>query len=125
MTLNGSGARGLVIGQLSGRQLAYLNQSEHWLLTVRSVWTICLSVGDPLNQYYLPCWSMISESVQRHGDLGSVCFPSRFDGLRTGTTQAYVNHEVDQNATPVMVQVTRNARIDISYRGSELLGSSS
>lgn len=27
-----------------------------------------------------------------------------------------------QNATPVMVQVTRNARIDI-YRGSELLGS--
>ncbi|MGT3734397.1 TcfC E-set like domain-containing protein, partial [Salmonella enterica subsp. enterica serovar Typhi] len=57
------------------------------------------------------------------GDFGFSLLPlSRFDGLRTGTTQAYVNHEVDHNATPVMVQVTRNARIDI-YRGSELLGS--
>lgn len=125
MTLNGSGALGLGDGRyLGGNWAAIWNQSEHY--NNSQAWFDNLFVRQDLgNQYYLQAGRMDQRNLSSAtgGDFGFSLLPlSRFDGLRTGTTQAYVNHEVDQNATPVMVQVTRNARIDI-YRGSELLGS--
>lgn len=125
MTLNGSGALGLGDGRyLGGNWAAIWNQSEHY--NNSQTWFDNLFVRQDLgNQYYLQAGRMDQRNLSSAtgGDFGFSLLPlSRFDGLRTGTTQAYVNHEVDQNATPVMVQVTRNARIDI-YRGSELLGS--
>ncbi|EDN2067064.1 fimbrial outer membrane usher protein TcfC [Salmonella enterica] len=125
MTLNGSGALGLGNGRyLGGNWAAIWNQSEHY--NNSQTWFDNLFVRQDLgNQYYLQAGQMDQRNLSSAtgGDFGFSLLPlSRFDGLRTGTTQAYVNHEVDQNATPVMVQVTRNARIDI-YRGSELLGS--
>lgn len=47
---------------------------------------------------------------------------NRFDGVRLGTTQAYINKEIELNASPVIVQATHNTRIDI-YRENQLLGS--
>ncbi|EAV3558156.1 fimbrial outer membrane usher protein TcfC [Salmonella enterica] len=125
MTLNGSGALGLGEGRfLGGNWAATWNQSENY--NNSQAWFENLFVRQDLgNQYYLQAGRMDQRNLSgtTGGDFGFSLLPlKRFDGLRTGTTQAYVNHEVEQNATPVMVQVTRNARIDI-YRGSELLGS--
>lgn len=45
----------------------------------------------------------------------------RFDGLRVGTTLAYLNNAGGGDATPVTILLTRDARVDM-YRGNELLG---
>lgn len=56
------------------------------------------------------------------GNFGFNMLPlPRFDGVRVGTTQAYVNNGAVQAGTPVTVLLTRSARIDV-YRGNELLG---
>ncbi|STA75320.1 fimbrial outer membrane usher protein TcfC [Citrobacter freundii] len=125
MTMNGTGALGLGEDRyLGGNWVATWNQSENY--NNSQAWFGNLFVRQDLgNQYYLQAGRMDQRNLSgtTGGDFGFSLLPlKRFDGLRTGTTQAYVNHEVEQNATPVMVQVTRNARIDI-YRGSELLGS--
>ncbi|WP_348235029.1 hypothetical protein, partial [Salmonella enterica] len=62
------------------------------------------------NQYYPQAGRMAQRNLSSAtgGEFGFSLLPlSRFDGLRTGATQAYDNHEVDQKATPVMVQGTR------------------
>ena len=125
MTLNGTGALGLGDSRyLGGNWAATWNQSDND--NKRQFWFDNLFVRQDIgNQYYLQAGRMDQRNLSGStgGDFGFSLLPlNRFDGLRTGTTQAYVNKEVEQNATPVMVQVTRNARIDL-YRGSELLGS--
>ena len=57
------------------------------------------------------------------GNFGIAMQPfSRMEGVRIGTTQAYVNREVAGRGTPVTVILTQPARVD-AYRGEELLGS--
>ncbi len=74
---------------LGGNWAAIWNQSEHWLITVRPGLDN-LFVRRSGNQYYSRAGRMDqrNSSSATGGFLGSVCFPSRFDGLRTGTTQA-------------------------------------
>lgn len=56
------------------------------------------------------------------GNFGFNMLPlPRFDGLRFGTTQAYLNSTGGGDATPVTILLTRDARVDV-YRGNELLG---
>ena len=125
LALNGTGALGLGERRyLGGNWTATWNQSEND--HSRQAWFDNLFVRQDVgSQYYLQVGRMDQRNLSGSigGDFGFSLLPlNRFDGLRAGTTQAYVNHDVDQNATPVMLQVTRNARIDI-YRGRQLLGS--
>jgi len=56
------------------------------------------------------------------GNFGFTMLPvGTLDGVRVGTTQAYVNSQVLQQGTPVTLLLTRDSRID-AYRGQELLG---
>lgn len=56
------------------------------------------------------------------GNFGFTMLPiGTFDGVRVGTTLAYVNTEVAERGTPVTLLLPRDSRIDV-YRGSELLG---
>ena len=56
------------------------------------------------------------------GNFGFTMLPvGTLDGVRVGTTQAYVNPEVMQQGTPVTLLLPRDSRID-AYRGQELLG---
>ncbi|MCY0387240.1 TcfC E-set like domain-containing protein [Robbsia sp. Bb-Pol-6] len=47
----------------------------------------------------------------------------RMDGIRIGTTQAYVNPDSESKRTPVTILLSQNARVD-AYRGAQLLSSS-
>jgi len=56
------------------------------------------------------------------GNFGFTMLPvGTLDGVRVGTTLAYVNPEVAQQGTPVTLLLPRDSRID-AYRGQELLG---
>ncbi|KUZ38095.1 cable pilus usher protein CblC [Burkholderia territorii] len=56
------------------------------------------------------------------GNFGFTMLPvGTLDGVRVGTTLAYVNPEVTQQGTPVTLLLPRDSRID-AYRGQELLG---
>lgn len=58
------------------------------------------------------------------GNFGFTMLPvGTLDGMRVGTTLAYVNPEVAQQGTPVTLLLPRDSRID-AYRGKELLGTS-
>ncbi|MGC7980158.1 TcfC E-set like domain-containing protein, partial [Salmonella enterica] len=49
---------------------------------------------------------------------------SQIDGLRIGSTNAYINTEdISTTSTPLSVVLTQSARVDI-YQGKQLLGSS-
>lgn len=125
LSLNGSGALGLGDRRYLGMDWAATwermkdrRQHDAWFNNL-------FARQDLGNRWYLQAGRMdqFNLSGPLGGDFGFNLLPlTRFAGLRAGTTQAYVNHEVDQNATPVMVQLSRNARVDI-YRGSQLLGS--
>lgn len=57
------------------------------------------------------------------GSFGFTLLPvGRFDGVRVGTSQAYVNDASRAQGSPLTVLLTRDARVD-AYRGNELLGS--
>ncbi|MGF7192276.1 hypothetical protein JOE11_005354 [Robbsia andropogonis] len=47
----------------------------------------------------------------------------RVDGVRFGTTQAYVSSEAQSRRTPVTILLSQDARVD-AYRGAQLLSSS-
>ncbi|KVN24863.1 fimbrial protein [Burkholderia pyrrocinia] len=56
------------------------------------------------------------------GNFGFTMLPvGTLDGVRVGTTLAYVNPDVAAQGTPVTLLLPRDSRID-AYRGSELLG---
>ncbi|CAG9251413.1 Fimbrial protein [Burkholderia diffusa] len=56
------------------------------------------------------------------GNFGFTMLPvGTLDGVRVGTTLAYVNPEVGLQGTPVTLLLPRDSRID-AYRGTELLG---
>ncbi|WP_205191858.1 TcfC E-set like domain-containing protein, partial [Burkholderia sp. LMG 13014] len=56
------------------------------------------------------------------GNFGFTMLPvGTLDGVRVGTTLAYVNPEVAEQGTPVTLLLPRDSRID-AYRGNELLG---
>ncbi|CAB3754262.1 fimbrial protein [Burkholderia sp. MSh2] len=56
------------------------------------------------------------------GNFGFTMLPvGTLDGVRVGTTLAYVNPEVAEQGTPVTLLLPRDSRID-AYRGQELLG---
>ncbi|WGS44798.1 cable pilus usher protein CblC [Burkholderia sp. JSH-S8] len=56
------------------------------------------------------------------GNFGFTMLPvGTLDGVRVGTTLAYVNSDVAAQGTPVTLLLPRDSRID-AYRGSELLG---
>ncbi|MGC7411274.1 TcfC E-set like domain-containing protein [Pandoraea pneumonica] len=62
-------------------------------------------------------------SSTRGGSFGFSLLPvHRFDGVRVGTSQAYVNERHAAQGSPLTVLLTRDARVD-AYRGNELLGS--
>jgi len=62
-------------------------------------------------------------SSTRGGSFGFSLLPvHRFDGVRVGTSQAYVNEHRAAQGSPLTVLLTRDARVD-AYRGNELLGS--
>lgn len=57
------------------------------------------------------------------GNFGFSMLPtSTIDGVRVGTTLAYVNAKAAAQGVPVTVLLSRDARVD-AYRGNELLGS--
>ncbi|HAG0390712.1 TPA: hypothetical protein G8S59_004008 [Salmonella enterica] len=48
---------------------------------------------------------------------------SQIEGVRMGTTKAYINTETDEsNMTPLTVMLSQSARVDV-YKGKQLLGS--
>ena len=56
------------------------------------------------------------------GNFGFTMLPvGTLDGVRVGTTLAYVNPDVAEQGTPVTLLLPRDSRID-AYRGTELLG---
>ncbi|MCA8091850.1 cable pilus usher protein CblC [Burkholderia anthina] len=56
------------------------------------------------------------------GNFGFTMLPvGTLDGVRVGTTLAYVNPEIAEQGTPVTLLLPRDSRID-AYRGAELLG---
>ncbi|UEP46743.1 cable pilus usher protein CblC [Burkholderia ambifaria] len=56
------------------------------------------------------------------GNFGFTMLPvGTLDGVRVGTTLAYLNPEVAEQGTPVTLLLPRDSRID-AYRGNELLG---
>ncbi|MBY4672337.1 TcfC E-set like domain-containing protein [Burkholderia multivorans] len=56
------------------------------------------------------------------GNFGFTMLPTgTIDGMRVGTTLAYVNSATADRGTPIMLLLPRDARID-AYRGKELLG---
>ncbi|WP_175673299.1 cable pilus usher protein CblC [Burkholderia ambifaria] len=56
------------------------------------------------------------------GNFGFTMLPvGTLDGVRVGTTLAYINPEVAEQGTPVTLLLPRDSRID-AYRGQELLG---
>lgn len=56
------------------------------------------------------------------GNFGFTMLPvGTLDGVRVGTTLAYVKPEIAQQGTPVTLLLPRDSRID-AYRGQELLG---
>ncbi|EBT5478305.1 hypothetical protein CLO54_21375 [Salmonella enterica] len=59
------------------------------------------------------------------GDFSLSLLPlSQIDGLRIGSTNAYINTEdISTTSTPLSVVLTQSARVDI-YQGKQLLGSS-
>lgn len=125
LSLNGAGALGLGERRYLGGNWAYTwnRMQEH---SAGRFWFDNLYARQDLgSRYYLQAGRMDQRNLSGPlgGNFGFTLLPlPRFDGLRSGTTQAYVNPGISRDATPVMVQVSRNARIDV-YRGSQLLGS--
>lgn len=125
LTFNGAGALGLGEDRYLGGDWAYAwNQVDSY--QNNQFWFGNLYARQDLGQrYYLQGGRMDQRNLsgQLGGNFGFSMLPlDRFNGVRVGTTAAYVNFNVSQDATPLMVQTNRNARIDI-YRGSQLLGS--
>lgn len=57
------------------------------------------------------------------GSFGFSMLPvGRMNGIRVGTTQAYVKSDAASRRTPITILLTRQARVD-AYRGKQLLGS--
>lgn len=125
MTVNGAGALGLGESRYLGGDWA-LTLAEANKQHNSSFWFNNLYARQDLgHRYYLQGGRMDQRNLSSPlgGSFGFSLLPlDRFNGVRVGTTSAYVNHSVSQDATPLMVQTNRNARIDI-YRGSQLLGS--
>ncbi|MFP7609793.1 fimbrial outer membrane usher protein TcfC [Serratia quinivorans] len=125
LALNGTGALGLGERRYLGGNWAYTwnrvrddNASRFWFDNL-------YARQDMGNHYYLQAGRMDQRNLSSPlgGNFAFTLLPlTRFDGLRIGTTEAYVNHSINRDATPVMIQVNRNARVDI-YRGAQLLGS--
>lgn len=88
-----------------------------------------LDVGDLYYRYdlerrYYTQFGRISARNLSEPSGGSFGFRSlpigRMHGVRVGTTRAYLNNKAGARRTPVMVQLTRPARVD-AYRGAQLL----
>lgn len=76
-------------------------------------------------QHYLQAGRMDQRNLSSSlgGNFGFTLLPlNRIDGLRAGSTAAYLDASAAPDATPLLVQITHNARVDI-YRGKQLLGS--
>jgi hypothetical protein len=125
-TVTGTGAVGLTEGGFAGfdwrliRQDARQYRSTQWNL--RSVYVR----QDLARKYYVQAGRMDMRNLSSPlgGNFGLTMQPfPRLEGVRVGTTQAYVNREVAGRGSPVTVILTQPARVD-AYRGEELLGSS-
>ncbi|WP_410529439.1 TcfC E-set like domain-containing protein [Serratia sp. AXJ-M] len=125
LALNGTGALGLGERRFLGGNWAYTWNRVRDASASRLWFDNLYARQDMGNRYYLQAGRMDQRNLSSPlgGNFGFTLLPlTRFDGLRLGTTDAYVNQSISRDATPVMVQVNRNARVDI-YRGSQLLGS--
>ncbi|GAB82508.1 fimbrial outer membrane usher protein TcfC [Shimwellia blattae] len=125
MSVSGAGALGLGENRYLGGDWA-LTMAETSKRHSSTFWFDNLYARQDLgHRYYLQGGRMDQRNLSSPlgGSFGFSLLPlERFNGVRVGTTSAYVNHSVSQDATPLVIQTNRNARVDI-YRGSQLLGS--
>ncbi|WP_332888476.1 TcfC E-set like domain-containing protein [Shimwellia pseudoproteus] len=125
MSVSGAGALGLGENRYLGGDWA-LTLTEMDKKRSHMFWFDNLYARQDLgHRYYLQAGRMDQRNLSGPlgGSFGFSLLPlDRFNGVRVGTTSAYINNAVSQDATPLMVQTNRNARVDI-YRGSQLLSS--
>ncbi len=79
---------------------------------------------DFFKRYYMQAGRMDSTDLSRSsgGNLNFSLMPTpRTDGIRIGTTQAYLRHRNEAIATPVTIMLTRYSRVE-AYQGRRLLG---
>lgn len=125
VSLSGAGALGMGERRYLGGNWSYTWNRMRDASTSRLWFDNLYARQDMGNRYYLQAGRMDQRNLSSPlgGNFAFTLLPlTRFDGLRFGTTDAYVNNNISRDATPVMVQVNRNARVDI-YRGTQLLGS--
>ncbi|KRP53466.1 TcfC E-set like domain-containing protein [Pseudomonas poae] len=75
------------------------------------------------NSYYLQAGRMDQRNLSSNlgGSFGFSLLPTgKTDGIRFGTTQAYVNQAAQNKGTPVNLILTVPSRVDV-YRGNQLL----
>lgn len=125
MSFNGAGALGLGENRYLGGDwaMSWNKANNH---QENQFWFNNLYARQDLGQrHYLQGGRMDQRNLSSPlgGSFNFTMLPlTRFNGVRVGTTSAYINYNVSQDATPVMIQTNRNARVDI-YRDTQLLGS--
>lgn len=80
---------------------------------------------DFARRYYVQAGRMDERNLSSPlgGSFGFSMLPvGRMNGVRVGTTQAYVKSDAASRRTPITILLTRQARVD-AYRGKQLLGS--
>ncbi|MBW4201917.1 TcfC E-set like domain-containing protein [Enterobacter cloacae subsp. cloacae] len=76
-------------------------------------------------RYYLQAGRMDNRTLSsaQGGDFSFQFLPlGTFNGVRAGTTLAYINRERAAQGTPLLVLLSQSSRVD-AYRGEQLLGS--
>jgi len=126
LAVTGTGAVGITDGGFIGFDWRMLRQDGNTYR--RTDWALRSAYvrQDIARTHYVQAGRMDMRNLSSPlgGNFGLTMQPfGRMEGVRVGTTQAYLNREVAGQGTPVTVILTQPARVD-AYRGEELLGSS-
>jgi Mat/Ecp fimbriae outer membrane usher protein len=124
LSVTGAGALGIMTDGFVGMNWTMVNAQSQGQSDTRLFFDNLYYRYDLGRRYY----GQIGRMDQRYlssslgGNFGFAMLPlGPFDGVRVGTTQAYLNRNTVARGTPVVVMLPRSARID-AYRGNQLLG---
>lgn len=124
LSVTGAGALGVMTNGFVGMNWTMFNAESQGQSNTRLSFDNLYYRYDLSRRYY----GQIGRMDQRYlssalgGNFGFTMLPlGSFDGVRVGTTQAYLNRNAAARGTPIVVLLPRDARID-AYRGSQLLG---
>ncbi|GAB1847302.1 fimbrial outer membrane usher protein TcfC [Achromobacter xylosoxidans] len=124
LSLSGVGALGLTQRGYLGFDWSYFNNRYQLGSNQRFNLGNLYARQDLGNAHYVQAGRMDRRDLSgsRGGNFDFLMLPlPQIDGLRAGTTQAYLNRQVAAQGSPVTLMLTQATRVDI-YRGERLLG---